>query len=199
MPFTECILHEGSLKKKCQNLFPTPTWLQLDLWASVIVGVHKAYEFKASSQWFQVHNLETPTLVQSSHFTEGNSKPREIEWIIQGHNAHYSKNGGATIACCLPSSSVIWEQFSFCFPLGILQSPLSWDFNSILSVLLTWQHDFPHCSSSCQWRIPDSFCSLLLIDSLPANLEETEVIKNKEGCRKILGKNEFQVLICSSV
>lgn len=101
MSFTQRVLHKGSFKK-CQSLFPTPTQLQLDLWMLVIVGVHKAYEFKASSQWCQVHNLETPDLVQSSHFTEGNPNPREIEWIIQGHNAHYSKNGGAAIARCLP-------------------------------------------------------------------------------------------------
>lgn len=69
-------------------------------------------------------------------------------------------------------------------------SPLSWDFNSILSALLTWQHDFPHCPSSCQQRILGSLCSLLLMDSLPANLEETEVIKNKDDCRKILGKKK---------
>lgn len=185
------------LSKKCQNLFPTPTRLKLDLWTLVIVGVHKVYEFKASSQWCQVHNLETPDWVQSSHFTEGNPKPRKIEWIIQGHNAHYSKNGGAAIACSLPSSPN-GEQFSFCFLLGGLRSLLSWDFNSILSALLTWQHGFPHCPSSCQWRIPGALCSRLLTDNVPASLEGTEVINNKDDCRKVRGKNACQVPLCAS-
>lgn len=52
---------------------------------------------------------------------------------------------------------------------------------------MTWQHGFPHCPSSCQWRIPGALCSQLLTDSVPASLEETEVINNKDNCRKVRG------------
>lgn len=85
--------------------------------------------------------METPDLVQWSHFTEGNPNPGKLNESPKDIMHVIQRVGGATRVRCHPSS-LLWEQFRFCFPLGILWSPLSRDFNSILSALLTWQHEF---------------------------------------------------------
>ena len=100
---------------KYKSIFPIPTRLQLDFSALVIGEVYKAHAFKVSLHYSKLHNLETGDLVQSSHFTERNPKPREIKWITQGHKASYSKDQECNYSM-LPSFLSHLGTISFLFP-----------------------------------------------------------------------------------